>query len=189
MINIARTHVDGVEFLVNESASLSQFKENSIDFVYSHIVLQHMPNEYQKRYIDEFLRVLRPGGLAVFQIPVDIVHKLEMSPSLAYFVKRKLKEWLPVLVSIKRALVPAKKFHNDFRYEMHSLSDAQIRCICDRRGCVIKAAPATNSCEPDHNGRVEFFDIAAHRKLLEASQLPNRYLSCMYFVSKPFPSN
>lgn len=62
MIDLARTYVSGVDFITNQDDSLIGFHDASVDFVYSHIVLQHIPNEYQKRYIDEFLRVLRPGG-------------------------------------------------------------------------------------------------------------------------------
>lgn len=58
-----------VHFLVNESNDLTLFADNTFDFVYSSLVLQHMRPEYSKNYIKEFVRVLAPGGLAVFQIP------------------------------------------------------------------------------------------------------------------------
>ena len=35
----------------------------------SFIVLQHMEPRYAKAYVAEFLRVLRPGGVALFQLP------------------------------------------------------------------------------------------------------------------------
>jgi SAM-dependent methyltransferase len=41
--------------------------------VYSVIVLQHVPDrEAIESYMAEFCRVLRPGGLAVFQLPSHI---------------------------------------------------------------------------------------------------------------------
>ena len=41
----------------------------SVDFVYSRFVLQHMSRSLARAYIAEFLRVLTPDGLCVFQLP------------------------------------------------------------------------------------------------------------------------
>ena len=41
----------------------------SVDFVYSRFVLQHMSRSLARAYIAEFLRVLKPDGLCVFQLP------------------------------------------------------------------------------------------------------------------------
>jgi hypothetical protein len=38
------------------------------------LVLQHMRPEYATGYVREFLRVLRPGGVAFFQIPTEARH-------------------------------------------------------------------------------------------------------------------
>jgi SAM-dependent methyltransferase len=57
------------EFVLNEAPSLERFDDASFDFVYSNIVLQHMPPELGVVYVCEFARVLRPGGLLVFQVP------------------------------------------------------------------------------------------------------------------------
>lgn len=184
MIELARSYVPDVEFTVNQTDSLEHWEDASVDFVYSHIVLQHIPSEYQKRYIDEFLRIMRPGGLAVFQIPVEIINPQDIKPPFAIRVKREIKRIFPFLIALKRWLVPPKSFHYEFKYEMHPLADEEIRTICEQRGCVIEAAPASNSCEPEHNGRVEFYDMEAHRRMLREAGLPNRYLSCMYFVRK-----
>lgn len=185
MVELARTYVDGVEFIANQTDSLAGFDDASVEFVYSHIVLQHIPNEYQPRYIDEFLRVLRPGGLAVFQVPIDIVNPQKTRTPLAYRVKQTVKRGLPFLVALKRKLFPPKTAHYEIRYEMHPLPHCTIQSIIAKRGCVVEAAPATNSCEADHNGKVEFFDLAGHKRTLERSGTSNRYLSCMYFVRKP----
>ena len=185
MIELAQTHVQDVKFMVNQSDLLDQFSDDSIEFIYSHIVLQHIPNGYQNLYINEFLRIMRPGGLAVFQIPIGIINPQNITPSLLFRFKQNVKRLLPFLVSMKRWLIPPKEFSCDFKYEMHPLGDSEIRDICGKRGCVIEAAPATNSCEADHNGKVEFYDMNVHRQMLMNSGLPNRYLSCMYFVRKP----
>ena len=65
--------VAGVSFVVNRAADLSIFDDGSFDLIYSTIVLQHVPDRRTiKAYIAEFCRVLRPGGLAVFQLPSHI---------------------------------------------------------------------------------------------------------------------
>jgi ubiquinone/menaquinone biosynthesis C-methylase UbiE len=184
MIELAQGYVPDVKFTVNQKESLEQFESNSIDFVYSHIVLQHIPNKFKKKYIDEFLRILSPGGLAVIQIPIEVINPQKNRPPLIFRIKKGVRGALPFIVTLKRWLIPPKRFSYEFKYEMHPMSDDEMRCICEIKGCIIEAAPATNSCEKDHNGRVEFYDLNEHRKTLESSGLPNCYLSCTYFVRK-----
>ena len=44
------------------------FPENHFDFVYSNITLQHIEPRFAKNYIRDFLRVVKPSGLVVFQV-------------------------------------------------------------------------------------------------------------------------
>lgn len=70
MIERARehnTHGSRVTYLVNTAPDLSQFESGTFDFIYTNKVLQHIPPEHQLGYIREFVRLLRPGGVAVFQ--------------------------------------------------------------------------------------------------------------------------
>lgn len=67
--NSNRRNSEGVEFVLNEAKSLEAIPAESIDFLLSLIVLQHIPKKFIKGYLSEFLRVTRPGGLIVFQIP------------------------------------------------------------------------------------------------------------------------
>ncbi len=57
--------------LVNEARDLHLFPDAHFDFVFSTIVLQHMRPEYSTNYMQEFVRILRPQGLVVFQIPSE----------------------------------------------------------------------------------------------------------------------
>src|SRR2546428_5890286 len=54
---------------VNERPDLELFASGTFDFIYSHIVLQHMEPVFSRKYITELVRVLTPGGALVFQIP------------------------------------------------------------------------------------------------------------------------
>ncbi len=57
------------EFVLNSASDLRAFGDNRFDLVYSNITLQHIHPRYSTVYIREFVRVLRPGGVAVFQLP------------------------------------------------------------------------------------------------------------------------
>ncbi len=59
------------QFRLNDTPDLRQFGDDSFDFVLTLLVLQHMRPQYSAAYVREFLRVLRPGGIAFFQIPSE----------------------------------------------------------------------------------------------------------------------
>lgn len=65
---------DRCQYYVNAADHLRLFEDGRFDFVYSNIVLQHIPPEYSARYVREFVRVLAAGGLAVFQVPSEASH-------------------------------------------------------------------------------------------------------------------
>lgn len=61
-----RTHVT---FGANNGRDLSAYPSASYDFVFSYIVLQHIPDaDIIFNYYAEFGRVLKPGGLFLFQV-------------------------------------------------------------------------------------------------------------------------
>jgi SAM-dependent methyltransferase len=60
-------------FLLNQDATLDQFQEQSFDVVYSRYVLQHLTDRsVMLSYLRSFVRLLRVGGLLVFQLPAHI---------------------------------------------------------------------------------------------------------------------
>jgi ubiquinone/menaquinone biosynthesis C-methylase UbiE len=72
MITLAQRynrHGDRCRYHVNDAPDLRLFPDGSFDFICSLIVLQHIEPTYTKAYINEFVRLLRPGGVAVFQLP------------------------------------------------------------------------------------------------------------------------
>lgn len=56
-------------FILNTKDSLQFQKTESLDFVYSDIVFQHIAPRYSKRYFCEISRTLKPGGYFAFQLP------------------------------------------------------------------------------------------------------------------------
>ncbi len=67
------------QFLLNDSSDLSLLRPGGFDLIYSSIVLQHIPEKYARAYIAEFIRVLRPGGIAVFQLPSKLRSRSRVS--------------------------------------------------------------------------------------------------------------
>jgi len=60
---------DRCRYVLNEQNHLRAFPAAAFDLVYSRITLQHLPRHHIRSYLVEFMRVLRPGGLLVFQLP------------------------------------------------------------------------------------------------------------------------
>jgi SAM-dependent methyltransferase len=60
-----------IDFQVNTKPDLSMFADDHFDYIISHIVLQHVPAPIHLGYLREFVRVLRPGGVCIFQLPED----------------------------------------------------------------------------------------------------------------------
>ena len=74
MIDAARrlnADVPNVEFRENASPRIERIADASVDFVFSHITLQHIPGSLAAGYVSEFFRVLAPGGVAAFQFIDD----------------------------------------------------------------------------------------------------------------------
>lgn len=55
-------------YILNERTDLRVLEDRQFDFIYSSITLQHMPPRFSRRYIAEFLRLLAPGGVLLFQL-------------------------------------------------------------------------------------------------------------------------
>ncbi len=71
MIDTAREYnqfPDKCSYLVNAAADLGQLSDASADFILSRIALEHTATAFQKQYISDFLRILKPGGVACFQV-------------------------------------------------------------------------------------------------------------------------
>ena len=91
MIDSAKKHNkfgDRCEYRVNTTDDLAQLDDASFDFAYSNISLQHSPPEASSKYIAEFFRILRPGGVALFQIPSGPRHEPGSLGAKIYAIKR-----------------------------------------------------------------------------------------------------
>jgi SAM-dependent methyltransferase len=93
MIRLGRELNEGrnCQFDVNVRPDLAALETEAFDFVYTTLVLQHLPRkELIRSYLGEFLRVLRPEGLAVFQTLSSLPVALRLQPRRrAYAVLRR----------------------------------------------------------------------------------------------------
>ncbi|NIP17309.1 MAG: methyltransferase domain-containing protein [Xanthomonadales bacterium] len=62
-------HGEHCRYFVNTEQNLALFDAPSFDFIYTDKVLQHMNPRAAESYITEFFRILKPGGIALFQVP------------------------------------------------------------------------------------------------------------------------
>ena len=60
---------DRVEYVVNNRPDLGFIPDRSVSLVSSYITLQHVPPPAAERYLIEFLRIVKPGGGIIFQLP------------------------------------------------------------------------------------------------------------------------
>jgi len=80
-VDIARSMIDMAnkfnqfgekcQYFLNTQDNLALFPNDNFDLIYTNIVLQHMEPVYSKKYIREFIRILKPDGILVFQIPSE----------------------------------------------------------------------------------------------------------------------
>jgi SAM-dependent methyltransferase len=79
MVDHARRLHEGIRFEVNADPDLRQFESRSFDLVYSRLVLQHLARGRDAlRYVEEFLRVAKPDGLVVFQLPTSVPRRADL---------------------------------------------------------------------------------------------------------------
>ncbi len=128
-VDIAASMIDGAraanrlgprcEFVLNERDDLKVFDDDSFDFLFSILVLQHMPPSLAERYLREFVRVLKPGGIGYFQAT-----EYSRKP-----VKRFLMKHTPV-----EAAFWLVRHHRRPPFKMHGRDLDEIVAILDEAG-------------------------------------------------------
>lgn len=152
MVQLARefnAHGKRCEYFQNPLPHLAIFRDNSFDFIYSSIVLQHIDPQLTRQYLKEFVRVLRPSGVLVFQVP-DYA--------------RSLRERLALRSRLKRIVgMRATHPHVYNGMEMNWIAEGEVRSILRRAGCSIIDTQITNSCEPEFFGHLRYLSEPSER--------------------------
>jgi SAM-dependent methyltransferase len=127
------------EFVVNHSDNLP-FPDRSFDFVCSFIVLQHLEAKKEiEKWIREFIRVLRPGGTVVFQLPDE--------PSLRSRIQGRRRVW-----SLLRFLGVRERFLYEnlglSPIKMNGLPPNRIRPLVESSGAELIKAEGDDRAGP-----------------------------------------
>ena len=134
-------HISNLHFVENAATRFDFLGDASVDLIYSVITLHHMPVPVQLAYVDEFLRVLAPGGLALFQVAAGYSRDWR---GLIY-------RYLP-----NRLLAPLRRRLHSSRVaaELHVVSEADIAARVASAGRRIVAAADVSSAGAGFRGRM-----------------------------------
>jgi SAM-dependent methyltransferase len=119
-------------FLVNAAPDLRLLESHTFDLVVSVLVLQHARSgRAALRYVAEFLRVVRPGGLVVFQLPTAIRWRGRRQ------LRRRLYSVLRTLGVNRSFLYESAGLHP---VRMIAVPEARVRRVVEAHGGVIALA-------------------------------------------------
>jgi SAM-dependent methyltransferase len=78
-------HQDNVLWLLGNGADLSCVRTGAADFIFSYLVLQHLPSKaLVLQYVREMLRILKPGGAFLFQFNGGLAPTMNWRGRLAW---------------------------------------------------------------------------------------------------------
>lgn len=78
---LVNADLSNCSFVHNVRPDLSVLPDASFDFAYTNLVLMHLPSRrVAQSYLRELVRVLRPGGLLIFQMPARIASRQKLQP-------------------------------------------------------------------------------------------------------------
>ncbi|WP_119422659.1 class I SAM-dependent methyltransferase [Desertibaculum subflavum] len=190
MIALARQYSEDdtrrAAYSVNRREGLPDMPDGCIDFVYCHIVLQHLPPALQPVFIREFLRILKPGGIAAFQVPTeDLASRVQC---LVRWGKSRLRATLPSWLTARiRKLLGRGSEAAPITMDMNLLPERRVAAIIRQHGCSLLAAPYTNSTDTSHRGALRFMTRHEALTAVDSGVTDSRLLSQFFFVRKPAP--
>ena len=127
-VDIAKSMIDAAnkfnqfgercQYFLNTHDNLALFPNDNFDLIYTNIVLQHMEPVYSKKYISEFIRILKPDGVLVFQIPSEQKEIKEAG------LRKIVKAVLPAFVV---DLIRKIRYIGEPKMEMHPVSQNEIK--------------------------------------------------------------
>ena len=123
------------------------FADESFAFVYSNIVLQHVPRRFAMRYLREFVRVLKAGGVLVFGVQ-DSFAAHDMASRVV-----RVRDVLRVRTRLK-----AMMGRQNGDMQLHLLSEADVREAV--RPARVMDVRLTNTAAKDFNGRLVYLSEA-----------------------------
>jgi SAM-dependent methyltransferase len=111
---------DRVTYVVSTEPTLP-FGDATFDFAYSNMVLQHVPPKAAATYISELVRVLKPGGVLVFQ---ELSHR---APTMRNRVRR-------VVPSVARRAIRRVRYGWAASMTMNGVPRGQVIAVVEAAG-------------------------------------------------------
>jgi SAM-dependent methyltransferase len=147
-------------FLLNEDIELKNLPDKYFGFIYSSLVLQHIAKACSHRYIAELIRLLKPGGILIFQVPERFCASSLTKVRTRLALRARLQ-------SILGRPTPCAM-------EMHCIKEPAIRKLIAQNGAQVVDVALTNSCDPAFSGNLQYL----------AQEPAHGYVSKQYCVIK-----
>ncbi len=109
-------------YVLNEEVNLNIFNDNYFDVIYTNITLQHMKPKFFKKYLIEFLRIISPTGLVIFQLP-----------SKPAKIKNKIKQTINMIIP-KFIFKKFTNKNNNQNIEMYSMRKDKLIKFLNKNG-------------------------------------------------------
>ena len=145
MITLARElnrNLPNCRFQLNEDIQLTGLPDNYFGFIYTSLVLQHIAEPCSHEYIAELVRVLRPGGVLIFQVP----EKLRAKTLVRVRARLALRSRLQSILGRPKP----------YAMEMHCIRESVIRKLITHNGARVVDVAITNSCDPSFSGALQY---------------------------------
>jgi SAM-dependent methyltransferase len=128
LANRFNEHPNRCHYHLNVADDLALFADSTFDFIYSNITLQHVGQSRAKSYLREFLRILNPGGVMVFQLPGRLLA-----------TRSRIKRLIPPPL---RAVYRRARNRNRPGAEMHGMPREQVIAFVSGLGAELQSAIA-----------------------------------------------
>lgn len=166
-VDIAKGMIDGANRLnrqgdrcrfVHNAEPTLPFPDSHFTLIYSSVVLQHIPRPFADRYIAEFVRVLQPGHLAIFQ-----TFDAWKGPPPRTWAQRwqAIKAKIGLRTKLRRLLghgadATTGDFAKPGHYSMNAFPETEVRAVVEKAGGKIADVKYTNSTDADFNGALAY---------------------------------
>lgn len=141
-------------FHVNRSADLRDFPAATFDVVYCRLVLQHLTPPVITLYVREFLRVLKPGGALMFQLPgvvtVDPEREFCEAPVTGGALKRAIPR--PIVGVYRRFKYRVVLRHSLLRMELFGMDRRTVESLIATAGGRLLEVRSDQSHGTEHPG-------------------------------------
>jgi SAM-dependent methyltransferase len=130
-----------LELVLNQEPRLARFPDASISFVYTALVLQHITYPESLAYVGELLRILKPGGIAMFQTPT-----LDRTPRPLRLVRAGVRR------VVRNLRLPLS---GGWYMDMNTIPTRELEALARRKGCELVARFNVNRQHIGDDGALE----------------------------------